>query len=175
MPSSPAFAQLAAQIITSVPAGFVLQPDHVGNTGPSNLAKAVKDDGTAGAKEALTTEGFVRGYQRLWSGPAQAQIIVFLYQFASSGGARQDFVRGTKQFSGTPPPSIHVNKFSTALPTAQSLGIAGTGQGNSGAAAVIYFTTGVYNVQINCIGPTLPGLQARVTALAADQLSRLRR
>jgi hypothetical protein len=32
-------------VISSVPVGFVAQPDAVGDTGPSDLAKAARDDG----------------------------------------------------------------------------------------------------------------------------------
>ena len=40
-------AELAARYVTKVPAHFIAQPDPVGDTGPSNLAKAIKDDGAA--------------------------------------------------------------------------------------------------------------------------------
>ena len=60
------FAALEALVISSVPVGFVAQPDAVGDTGPSDLAKAARDDGQPDALQALRAEGFVRGYQRLW-------------------------------------------------------------------------------------------------------------
>src|SRR5207244_8351257 len=73
------FGELAARIITKVPAGFVLQPDNVDDTGPSDLAKAIRDDGSPDAGKILRAEGFVRGYQQLWIDAQGAQIIVFLY------------------------------------------------------------------------------------------------
>src|SRR5437870_871881 len=54
------FGELAARIITKVPAGFVLQPDNVDDTGPSDLAKAIRDDGSPDAGKILRAEGFVR-------------------------------------------------------------------------------------------------------------------
>jgi hypothetical protein len=79
---------LQTLMLTVVPSGFVLQPDSVGDTGPSNLAKAARDDGRPGAKTALKRAGFVRGFQRLWIKPgATDENILFLYQFRSKAGA----------------------------------------------------------------------------------------
>jgi hypothetical protein len=163
-------AELEARIITKVPAAFVEQPRDAYDTGPSDLAKAIRDDGAPDAGKALRAEGFVRGYQRIWIGPEHAQIIVFIYQFESSSGARQDFARVTRGFDSKPPAGIH--KFSMpGLPKDRALGWAGGDK--TGAAALVYFTSGVFNVEINCNGPRLPGLQARATALAETQLRRL--
>jgi hypothetical protein len=165
---------LAARIVTKVPAGFVVQPFNVGDTGPSDLAKAIRDDGARDAAVVFRTEGFVRGYQQLWSGPQQAQIIVFLYQFKSAAGARKDYLRGTRGSDAKAPRGAH--KFAVpGLPAGQAVGAAGIA--TDGAAAIVEFSTGVFDVQIVCNGPKVSSavktLQARVTSIAEDQFSRL--
>jgi hypothetical protein len=162
-------AELEARIVSNAPSGFVEQPPTAYDTGPSDLAKAIKDDGEPNAAQALRSEKFVRGYQRIWIGPEHDQIIVFVYQFEMDG-ARQDFARSTRRFNSKPPPGGH--KFAMpGLPAEQALGIAGSD--TNSAAAIVYFTTGVFNVQVNCNGARLAGLQARALAIAQDQLRRL--
>ena len=54
---SPASDALAAKMIATVP-GHSLQPDSVGDTGPSDLNKAADDDGEPGARAVLVKDGF---------------------------------------------------------------------------------------------------------------------
>ena len=70
---------MAKLLITSVPSGYAQQPDSVGDTGPSDLAKAIRDDGSPDARAVLTQDGFVVGYQRLWRTADKREIIVFLF------------------------------------------------------------------------------------------------
>src|SRR6266540_3180051 len=100
-------AELEARIVTKVPSGFIEQSPEAYDTGPSDLAKAIRDDGGPNAGKVLRSEKFVRGYQRIWIGPEHAQIIVFVYQFASRVGARQDFARSIGGFDSKPPPGTH--------------------------------------------------------------------
>jgi hypothetical protein len=163
-------AELEARIVTKVPSDFVEQPPEAFDTGPSDLAKAIKDDGAPNAAKVLRAERFVRGYQRIWIGPSHAQIIVFVYQFASRVGARQDFARSMRDYDSKPPPGAH--KFvMPGLPATQAFGVAGSFKDS--AAALVFFTTGVFDVQINCNAPTSAGLQARAIAIAKVQLRRL--
>jgi hypothetical protein len=170
------FAELADRIITRVPPGYVQQPFKVGDTGPSDLAKAVRDDGSPNAAQFLRTEGFARGFQQLWVDGQKRQIIVFLYQFKTSDGARRDFERGAASYGQKVPAGMHVQRFSLqGMPTGRSLGLAASDK--TGSAALVFFTTGVYNVQIDA-NETMPNaplspLQQLGTALAQDQLSRL--
>lgn len=165
-PGAPATdSELEALLVSTVPAGFVVQPDDVGDTGPSDLAKAMRDDGTAGA-EALRSEGFVRGYQRLWIGPGDAEIIVFVYQFENESGAAAENRRTTRELTGqedTTPFTVEGIPGATAI----------TGSSADISAAIVAFPTGVYNVQIVCNGPALAGLQSRVSTIARDQFDRL--
>jgi len=163
-------AELAARLVTAVPAGFELQPDSVGDTGPSDLAKAVKDDGAPDAEQVLRSEGFVRGYQRLWAGPSGSQIIVFIYQFGTQTGANQDFQRAKSQLAGEAPPQAAAFTVD-GLPADASAAIAGTSA--DGSAAIVLFTTGVFNVQVVGNATALDGLQERVSPIAKDQYSRL--
>ena len=56
--------------------------------GPSDLDKAVRDDGGPDAGEELTTDRFLVGYQRLFTTPAKDRfVIIFVYQFADATGA----------------------------------------------------------------------------------------
>lgn len=162
--------ELEALLVSTVPGGFVQQTDDVGDTGPSDLAKAVRDDPTEDGEQALRDEGFVRGYQRLWLGPADAEIIVFLYQFETPAGAQADFDR-TKGFLSADSLPGATTFTVDGIPATQSAGIAASAP--TAAAAVVQFHTGVYNVQIVGNGPVLPGLQARVSSIAKDQLARL--
>ncbi len=163
-------AELQARIVSKAPSGFVRQADDVGDTGPSDLAKAIRDGESGDGGKDLRAEGFVRGYQRLWIGPSHAQIIVFVNQFKSRVGARRNFARATKGSESRPPPGVR--KFPvTFLPAAQTIGAAGTDK--NGSVAAIDFTSGVFTVQIVCNGPALPGLQARALSVAETQYRRL--
>jgi hypothetical protein len=79
--------ELEALLPTSVPAGFEQQPDDVGDTGPSDLAKAIRDDGEDDARAVLTDAGFLRGYQRLWVDDDDSELIAFIYEFCDDAGA----------------------------------------------------------------------------------------
>ena len=163
-------AELEARVLSKGPAGFVRQAEGVGDTGPSDLAKAARDEESADAEKLLRSEQFVRGYQRLWIGPGHEQLIVFVYQFGSPAGVRHFFTRQTKDLATKPLRGAY--KFAVPfLPTAQAVGIAGANK--DAAAAVIRLRSGVFVVQVICNGSTSSGLQARALAVAEDQYRRL--
>ena len=86
-PTNADFVELEAKLITTVPDGYVAARDDVGDTGPSDFDKAVADEGdNPDAAEQLTAEGFELGYQRMWQ-TEDANLVVFLYRFATEGGA----------------------------------------------------------------------------------------
>jgi len=162
--------ELEALLVTAVPARFALQPDDVGDTGPSDLAKAIRDDPTPGTEEALRSEGFVRGYQRYWAGPSDAELVVFVYQFETPAGATADFLRGKGVLSaGMPRGSTPFTV--DGIPAGDSRGIIGSSPDMS--VAIVQFTTGVFNVQVTCNGPAAAGLQERASTIAKDQYDRL--
>jgi hypothetical protein len=155
-------------LITAVPAGYVQQADSVGDTGPSDLAKAISDDGNADAQTVLTKDGFVHGYQRLWQNAGQNQIVLFLYQFSAAAGATSYAERSVSQV--TSDPSVKTTSFSVpGVPTA--VGLEATDSNGSGA--VVVFDKGVYLVQIAVNGATPTGLAALAQQVAADQYKRL--
>ena len=78
---------LVPRLLAEVPPGYEQQPDNVGDTGPSDFEKAVRDDGSPDGREVLEADGFVAGYQRLWTKDEEGTIIDFVYRFASPAGA----------------------------------------------------------------------------------------
>ena len=83
---TPATGLLAGRLVTDVPPGYLRQVDSVGDTGPSDLEKAVRDDGEPDARSVLVADGFVAGYQRLWAKGDDAKIIDFVYEFRARWG-----------------------------------------------------------------------------------------
>lgn len=161
--------ELEALMVTEVPAGFVLQPDDVGDTGPSDLAKAVRDDPTAGAEEALRSEGFVRGYQQLWVGPRDTEIIVFVYQFETETGAQSDFRRAKANLAEEGLPDV--KSFTVSDLPGESNAVSGSSA--DFAVAIVQVTTGVYSVQVVSNGPSSAGLEEQASSVARDQSTRL--
>ncbi len=80
---------LAEKLVPSID-GYNIQPNSIGDTGPSDLQKAIDDgpDMTSARKE-LTDDHFVVGYQRMFAAPSQTRfIILFVYQFGDAAGAK---------------------------------------------------------------------------------------
>lgn len=165
------FRALEALLITDPPAGYSQQPDSVGDTGPSDLAKAIRDDGEADAKQALISEGFVRGYQRMWATASGSdQIVVFLYQFASAAGATGSYGRWVSLES---PSGSDTTIFTpTGLPKGYSVGLSGTSGGSTGS--IVLFASGIFAVQVD-VATSGSEHAARTLAntIAIDQLRRL--
>lgn len=162
-------AELSKALEISVPDGYVLQPDEVGDTGPSDLEKAVRDDGEEDARDVLTRTRFVRGYQRMWSRSEDDEIIAYVYQFADNAGAVEYTNRLTAD-SGAQTAGVTIEKF-TVSSINGSVGVNGSDPGF--ATSSVTFVKGPYSVQmvVNAASPT--GLQSLVTALAEEQYSRL--
>ena len=163
-------ATLEALLISAVPDGFVRQPDSVGDTGPSDLAKAIRDEDSPDAARVLKNDRFLRGFQRLWMNPAQDQIIVFLYQFATPAGAA-DFYRYSVGREVTTAPSKIVRFAVPGLPRSSSTGMAAR-EGNR-AFALAAAATGPFLMEIVCNAESATGLQSRAQHLARQQFDRL--
>ncbi|MDQ1418185.1 MAG: hypothetical protein QOJ52_147 [Acidimicrobiaceae bacterium] len=135
-------------LVTAVPAGYTVQPDSVGDTGPSDLTKAAHDDGAPDAQAILTATGFLHGYQRMWATADQSQkLVVFIYHFRSAAGATSYVQRMVAAAKATKPAP-------TSFPVPGipgALGLTGIDGGTHTAAAV--FTQGVYAVQVDTGGP----------------------
>jgi hypothetical protein len=146
--------QLADLILANGPAGFVRQSDDLGDTGPTNLAKASDDDNSADARDALLSAGFTDGYQRLWtnvdaSGSTLDQDYLFLYRFATPEGA-QAWMQHWRETLLTTNGKTAVQPFTPELiPGAVGLAANTPKQGSTG---VVLFTKGQYAVQALVVG-----------------------
>jgi hypothetical protein len=161
------FGDLSKALDISVPDGYALQSDEVGDTGPSDLEKAIKDDGDGDAREALTRTRFVRGYQRMWSRSDTDEIVVYAYQFADHAGAL-DY---TKRLMA----DAETDGVSTGVFNVPSVdGAVGVnGADPTFATSSVTFVKGPYSVQVVVNGGSPTGLESLATALAEEQYSRL--
>jgi len=160
---------VAELLVKAVPAGYTRQPDSVGDTGPSDLAKAIRDDAAPGAQVALTQDGFLHGYQRLWSTTdKQHDLVVILYHFRTAAGATayiQRMVALSKILTKAAPTPFSV----TGIPAA----VGSQGADSGGQAAEAYFTRGVYAVGILAHGPVATELAPVAQQMATAQYSLL--
>ena len=160
---------LAKKLNISVPDGYMLQPDEVGDTGPSDLEKAVRDDGEDDARDVLTKTRFVHGYQRQWSRSEDDEIVSYVYQFADHDGAVEYTTRLTAD-AATQTAGVSVDKFSVDS-ISGSVGV--NGSDRNFATSSVTFVKGPYSVQVVVNGSTPTGLESLVSALAEEQYSRL--
>jgi len=161
--------ELGKALKISVPDGYVLQPDNVGDTGPSDLEKAAHDDGGDDAHDVLTRDGFLRGYQRMWSRSDTDEILVYVYQFGDTAGAAEYTNRLTADATSADP-GVTVTTFTDPAIS----GAVGVNTSDpTFASSSVTFVKGPYSVQVVVNGKTLPGLQPLATALADEQYSRL--
>jgi hypothetical protein len=153
--------------VTAIPSGFTLQPDSVGDTGPSDLAKAARDDGSAGAAALLTQDGFVAGYQRLWAQKSDGTyVVIFLYRFDNPAGAKSYEQHGVGLMTADPSGP----KTSVSVPgISGATGLTGTVQGRPVDA--VAYAKDDYVVQVGMQGTSAsPGVAIQ---LAQDQFARL--
>jgi hypothetical protein len=161
--ATPGTSGLEARLLASVPAGYQRQADSVGDTGPSDLDKAVRDDGAPDARQVLTRDGFLGGYQRLWQkGPAE--LIDFVYRFAAPAGAADYTLRSLADMRSTPGTS----EFAVAgVPGAKGVRHADA----DGTTVVVMFARGTYASQVVVNGADAN--PAFVTRLAQQQYAKL--
>jgi hypothetical protein len=159
-------------LITSVPEGFVQIDDDVADTGPSDLAKAVRDDGGPDAEAVLTDAGFVGGYQRSWqTEDASGLIIVFLYQFSDASGASSYGDRMIETFDNDP--TFEAVPFDVdGIPDVAARSLTNLAA-DGGLASSVVFTKNGYLVQIVVLGPTDSANQTLAGQLALDQYNLL--
>ena len=161
--------ELGKTLELDVPEGYAVMPDNVDDTGPSDLEKAVSDDGGADARDVLTGDHFVRGYQREWSLDEDDQIISYVYQFADHAGAA-DYTKRVTEDSETPAGTGALGRFTVP-------GIEGAVGVNASdpnfASSTVTFVKGPYSVQVVVNGATQPGLESLATSVAEEQYDRL--
>lgn len=163
--------EMISLTVEAVPEGFELQPDDVGDTGPSNLDKAASDDGEDDAERTLTDLKFRRGYQWLWATAAEEQIVSFVYEFCNGAGARGYLERGQEIVAADPVEPVVFD-----VPELEGeVAFAGEDQGS--AVAVVDMVDGPYYVRIFAYATagSLPAdaLNARAGAVMVAQLEQL--
>jgi hypothetical protein len=161
--------ELGKMLDLTVPEGYAVVPDNLDDTGPSDLDKAVSDDGGADARGVLTGDHFVRGYQREWSLDEDDQIISYVYQFGDPAGAA-DYTRRVTEDSTVPTESGDLGRFSVP-------GINGAvgvnGSDPNFASSTVTFAKGPYSVQVVVNGAKQAGLQSLASSMAEEQYDRL--
>jgi hypothetical protein len=161
--------ELAKRLDLAVPDGYAVVPDNVDDTGPSDLEKAVSDDGNADARDVLTKDHFVRGYQREWSLDEDDQIISYVYEFADHAGAAEYTQRVTED-SEAPLGAATPTRF--GVPGIDgSVGVNGTDP--NFPSSTVTFVKGRYSVQVVVDGARADGLQSLASSMAEEQYDRL--
>lgn len=162
--------ELEEKLDISVPDGWRRTPDPVAETGPSDLEKAVRDDGAPDARDVLTRTRFVRGYQRMWTAAgADDEIVAYVYQFADSAGAL-DYTSHLNAGLVTPSEGVTVTPFDVPeIEAAVGVNIAEPGFSSSS----VTFVKGPYSVQMVVNGSSPAVLEVLAAALAEEQYSRL--
>jgi len=161
-----AAARLATLLIADLPAGYIQQPDTVGDTGPSDLAKAARDDGKPDAVGALTADRFLAGYQRLWATADRSKrIIVYLYDFQTSAGASAYEKRSITDDENDP------ESRAVPFPVSSIPGATGLASAQRPTVALVVFARGSYVVQVVTSTPT--GSRSLAEQLAAQQYGRI--
>ena len=167
---------LADLILGEGPPGFEQQPDDVGDTGPTNLAKATDDDISPEAGRALVSAGFQGGYQRQWTsvddiGNTLNQDFVFLYRFATPEGAEAWVRHWRVTLIDTNTGAAPLTSFEPPLiPGAVGISAIDPKQGSTG---VVLFTKGPYAVQAFVIGGPSVDQSGAAADMAYAQYQRL--
>ena len=154
---------MAARLVKTVPPGFVQQPDSVGDTGPSDLAKAARDDGAPDAQTALTQAGFLHGYQRMWRTADQKQtIVVIVYHFRTAAGSSAYAARSAATDAAGSSPAPAPASFAVA-------GIPGAVGYADGGDTSVTLTRGAYSVNVQAKAPDGATSQRLAQQIAAAQ------
>jgi hypothetical protein len=163
------YEDLAKALNIAAPEGYLRQPDEVGDTGPSDIVKASRDDGGSDAQDFLARTGFLRGYQRMWSRSTSDDFVIYLYQFGNNAGAVEYTNRLTADATA-PTSGVTIGRFD--LP-AISGAVGVNASDPTFANSTVTFVKGPYSVQIVVNGKRPLGLQPLAIALAEEQYSRL--
>jgi hypothetical protein len=173
-------AKVADLILNDAGPGFLVQPDAIADTGPTKIGKAANDDLSPDARKLLTATKFVDGYQRQWvnNGPdgTNNNDFIFLYEFATPGGAELWAQHWLQTYENTPHPGAALSTFSPSeIPGAMGLS---SSNKKSGSTGIVIFSKGNYAVQVIVNSVNLNGADATdqsgaATALGVEQNSRL--
>lgn len=161
--------ELEAMLSPKVPTGYSQEADSVGDTGPSDMAKAVRDAGSKKSAEALLTDGFVRGYQRLWHDSPGASLVLFVYQFKAADGALAFF--RLRLIEDAVPPRGDGAFPIQGMTTETSFGLAAMHEGAWFAEVVA--TTGPFVIIVHHAGTDETRVKSEASTLLMDQRAKL--
>jgi hypothetical protein len=173
-------AKVADLILSDAGQGFLVQPDAIADTGPTKIGKAADDDLSPDARKLLNATKFVDGYQRQWvnNGPdgTNNNDFIFLYEFATPGGAQLWAQHWRQTYEDTPHPGAALTSFSPPeIPG--SMGLSSSNK-KSGSTGIVIFSKGNYAAQVivnsvNLNGGDATDQSGAATALGVEQYSRL--
>lgn len=157
-------------VVERVPPGFLLMPDDVRDTGPSDLAKAIRDQGGSPEdRDFLVDAGFSLGYQRFWLHEDDSELLVFLYEFASAEGAAAQLrqietaIRNAAQRS-------RITAFrTTGIPD----GVGLEASDSTEPAVAVLFTRGGFWSMVRLQGRDLETVRSQALSVAREQYSLL--
>jgi len=162
---------LGSLILADVPSGYTRQHDADADTGPTDLAKATRDDVDPSGATALKSAGFQCGYQRMWAGGGGLDAnSVLLYRFATPQGAQQ-FVEHWRSELQLPSNGLNLTTFDPALPP-PAYGVRGD-YANTASTGAVVFAKGPYAAQVVVHGPAGADQTLPAIALANAQNARL--
>jgi hypothetical protein len=172
LPAACTSPSLDSLMLADVPSGYTRQPDAGADTGPTDLAKATRDDVDPTGATALKAAGFQCGYQRTWAsgGGGLDANSVLLYKFATPQGAQQ-FVGHWRSELQLPSNGLTVTTFDPALPP-PAYGVRGD-YANTASTGAVVFAKGPYAVQTVVHGAAGADQTLPAIALANAQNARL--
>jgi hypothetical protein len=172
-------AALKDLILGDAGTGYILQPDEIAETGPTNITKAANDEIDPKARKVLQVTGFVDGFQRQWKNIDDAgnnnNDFLFLYEFETPDGAQFYAQNWRQSLVNTPHAGVPLTSFSPSeIPGA--MGLSSTTK--SGSTGIVIFSKGNYAVKalVNSVNlnRTPSGDQSgAATALAVLQYNRI--
>jgi hypothetical protein len=163
---------LAVLLLQDAPSGFLKVPDKLADSGPTNLAKAINDEGSADGGRYLQQTGFVSGYQRVWSSSDSVrQNVIFLYRFKTAEGAAQYATNRASELQsfGTVDGAPPITTFNVPMPG----GVGLHSEFASLSFGAVVFSKGVYSVQAVSTDGANVDQTVGVVAIAQAQFDRL--
>lgn len=153
---------LPALVITRVPPGLVVQPESVARTGAIDQARLAAEDGNPDAATALSGDGYVGGFERLWRSADGRQLLVGVYQFRGAAGAAAWMARtlaiALQPVDGATPRQVGRVP---GVPDSMEIGVAGT------AAARVLLRHNAYVAVVSLAGGA--GVAGDARALAQEE------
>ena len=139
----------------------MLQPASTGTSGPIDVVKAARADGTGDARRTLMRDGFVAGYRRQWvKSGHKDENSVSVYKFKTAAGARAYLWHLLPRLlASTLKPARFVVR---AVPSGSGV----QASTPTGSVAVIAFTSGAYVMRVVASGGPHTNQAAVATELA---------